>query len=695
MADLERVRELLCRLDAREAAEEITHRDLVEISQDIIAGLAPEERAQIEGASRSRHQSENQPEGPPDPLASPDAGDVWVDSTLGMRFRYCPPGFFWMGSPDDEPQRDVEEFFHKVRLTRGIWVAETPVTRGQYRALTDQDPSHFDGADDLPVEHLSWFDAVRFVNLMSERAGLEMCYRISGFEEVVTEYTDLDTWFRASSYEPKVELLGLGRTGFRLPTEAEWEYAARAGLSTPFSTGAKLTTDQANYCGENRFAGLPEGELRCEAVPVRSFPANQWGLYEVHGNVEEWVWDWLGEMEEWLWGWYETYGLGSVIDPTGPSAGWRRCARGGSWRSEAASCRFASRYCTQNWRVKEAGFRVVRADNPAMPVSHCRPAAAIVVTDREAGDLWVDSVLGMRFRYCPPGLFWMGSPDDELERRDDEVLHQVRLTRGIWVAETPVTQGEYRALSDRSASHFDGVDALPVTDVSWFDAVQFANLLSVQAGLEPCYRIKKFGCELKAELLSLDRTGFRLSTEAEWEYAARAGTSTPFWTGYNLSSDQANFNWHRRQMSRPRGKQRYRTEGNLGQNGQCGRRVLPVRSFPANPWGLFEVHGNVEEWVWDCCWSRDLGRDLPRTVVTDPIGQREPYLWEDSEDETRGYPDYPDDPWLPLAPCSKRVVRGGSWESVAAGCRSAYRGLFTPTTSSPRIGFRLVRTATD
>ena len=672
MVDLERVCELLSQLAAQEAAGEITHRELVEISQNVIEGLTPEERAQIEGTGRSCNDDPNHSAGSVDSPARPDAGDVWVDSVLGMRFRYCPPGVFWMGSPDDEPGRDpIHEMLHEVRLTRGIWVAETPVTQGEYRALTGQSPSKFEGADDLPVERVSWLDAVRFVNLLSERAGLEMCYRISG-------------------YEPEVELLGLGRNGFRLPTEAEWEYAARAGLSTPFSTGANITTDQANFDGRYPDAGGPKGQYRGTTTPVRSFRANPWGLYEVHGNVKEWVWDEFGNMAEWLWSWYDTYGLGNVIDPTGcqgPLADSYRCLRGGGWSSFAVDCRFA--YAAE-WSLPpdycgvDTGLRVVRVADPVTPLSKHRSAPAVAAVAPDAGDDWVDPVLGMRFRFCPPGIFWMGSPDDEPERFREEILHEVRLTRGIWVAETPVTQGEYRALTGRSPSHFDGHDELPVENVSWIDAVRFANLLSEQVGLEPCYRIKDGDREVVVEFLGFDRTGFRLPTEAEWEYAARAGTSTPFWTGEDLRYDQANFNGIYGYCARLSGKRRRQRPKVRDHKGLFREKTVPVRSFPPNPWGLYEVHGNVWEWVWDW-YSRE---DFPSISVTDPKGLPE---WEfeggvDGDEEFDGDED-------PSA-FGTRVNRGGGWSDEVRNCRSASRVRARPEDRWYNTGFRLARTAT-
>jgi formylglycine-generating enzyme required for sulfatase activity len=138
--------------------------------------------------------------------------------------------------------------------------------------------------------------------------------------------------------------------GWRLPPEAEWEYAARAGTETPFWTGANLTTDQANYDGNYPYDGNSKGEYRQTTMAVGSFPENPRGLYEVHGNVWEWVWDWKGD-----------YPSGPVTDPDGPARGSIRGIRGGSWYSYARDCRSADRFALDPAkRHNDLGFRVVR-----------------------------------------------------------------------------------------------------------------------------------------------------------------------------------------------------------------------------------------------------------------------------------------------------------------------------------------------
>ena len=137
--------------------------------------------------------------------------------------------------------------------------------------------------------------------------------------------------------------------GCRLPTEAEWEYAARAGTTTPFSTGNNLTTSQANYDGNYPYNGNAKGEYRQKTLPVGSFAANEYGLFDMHGNVWEWCSDWYGD-----------YSTSAQINPKGASSGSYRVIRGGSWNSHADTCRSAYRGSrTPDHRYDIIGFRLV------------------------------------------------------------------------------------------------------------------------------------------------------------------------------------------------------------------------------------------------------------------------------------------------------------------------------------------------
>jgi formylglycine-generating enzyme len=214
-------------------------------------------------------------------------------NALGMRFAWCPPGTFVMGSPPDEEERWGHEQQHRVTLTRGLWLGVTPVTQAQWQVVMGSNPSHFWGlrGGNRPADQVSWNDCQEFNKRLAERDG-------------------------------KL---------YRLPTEAEWEYACRAGTTTPFSFGATISTDQANYDGTYTYGKGKKGVFREETTLAGSFPANAWGLYDMHGNVWEWCQDWYGPYPE-----------GEEKDPRGSMSGDARVLRGGSWYNLPKSCRSAA-----------------------------------------------------------------------------------------------------------------------------------------------------------------------------------------------------------------------------------------------------------------------------------------------------------------------------------------------------------------
>ncbi len=226
-------------------------------------------------------------------------GELYTNS-LGMKFAWIPPGAFLMGSPPGEWQRHNNETQHKVTLTKGFWMGVHPVTQAQWQAVMGDNPSHFCG-DDLPVEGVRWEVAVAFCEALGKRDG-----------------------------HP-----------YRLPTEAEWEYACRAGTATPFHFGATITTNLANYNGRYSYGDTIVPDYRddideddCEdgTTPVGIFPPNAWGLYDMHGNVHEWCADWPGP-----------YPSSDVVDPQGANSRECHVVRGGCWELGPRDCRSADR----------------------------------------------------------------------------------------------------------------------------------------------------------------------------------------------------------------------------------------------------------------------------------------------------------------------------------------------------------------
>lgn len=236
-----------------------------------------------------------------------------ITNSIGMKFMLIPAGSFMMGSLPDEFERDQgEETAHKVTIKKPFYMQTTEVTQGQWKRLMQDNPSGFESCgDDCPVEKVTWHDAQEFIR-----------------------------WLNA--------LEGTGK--YRLPTEAEWEYACRAGTTTPFYSGYCISADQANYNGNHLFRGCPEGKNRQSTVRVGRFPPNGWGLYDMHGNVLEWCQDRYG-----------TYPARHLTDPKGPSTGGFRVLRGGSWLSRPSRVRSACRMGQYpSARQDHIGFRVAR-----------------------------------------------------------------------------------------------------------------------------------------------------------------------------------------------------------------------------------------------------------------------------------------------------------------------------------------------
>ncbi|MDD5392497.1 MAG: SUMF1/EgtB/PvdO family nonheme iron enzyme [Thiothrix sp.] len=227
-------------------------------------------------------------------------------------------------------------------------------------------------------------------------------------------------------------------------------------------------------------------------------------------------------------------------------------------------------------------------------------------------DLDVKGVI-QRFRWIKPGKFLMGSPASEKERGSDEIQHEVTLTQGFWLADSTCTQALWKAVMGNNPSHFSSIFRNtannPVETVSWNDVQGFIRTLNGIAS------------DLKA----------KLPTEAQWEYACRAGTMPRYSVGDNITAQQVNFN------------------DNVG-------KTVSVKSLPANPWGLYEMHGNVWE------WCQDWYSSYPAEPVTNPEGSQSGVL---------------------------RVVRGGSWLYYGRGVRSAYRYGNEPDDRGIDLGFRL------
>jgi formylglycine-generating enzyme required for sulfatase activity len=273
------------------------------------------------------------PGGPPAP--GPEAKGKALTNSIGMKLALIPAGKFLMGSPEGEKERDPWEWQHEVTITKPFYMGVYEVTQGEYERLMDKpnmggkynpwNPgARFRAGPDYPMENVKWYQVVEF------------CKRLSDLAE-----------------EKQA-----GRR-YRLPTEAEWEYACRAGTATAFHFGDALSAARANFNGNFPYGVAAKGPYLRRPAKVGSYKPNAWGLYDMHGNVQEWCGDWYDP---------DYYRNSPKEDPTGPAKGvlptdykdFYRVVRGGCWLDEARACRSAYRFRAMPHDAYQLiGFRVV------------------------------------------------------------------------------------------------------------------------------------------------------------------------------------------------------------------------------------------------------------------------------------------------------------------------------------------------
>jgi formylglycine-generating enzyme required for sulfatase activity len=602
-----------------------------------------------------------------------------------QRMRWIKPGEFMMGSPEgEEGRRENESPAHLVRLTQGYWMADTQVTQELWMAIgTGNNPSKFNGESN-PVENVSW--------------------------------TDCQAWFE--KLREHQESLQLG-----LPTEAQWEYACRAGSQSAYCVGDD-PKELTKY-------GWFDKNAEDTTHPVKQLQPNGWGLYDMHGNVWECCSDWFGN-----------YAASAQSDPTGPANGTTRVLRGGGWNSPARSLRSACRYgFDPGLRNDGLGFRLLSSALGAEPsegamlpvaeqgterarIGSAEPAyeflrsvdldatgdstpeeefsemdvnayASIrVVSDQEgyqfdrlekpswAVDFGSDSYglysvfevapekkgapVLQKMRWIPPGRFLMGSAEGrDYGRGNESPEHEVVITQGYWMFDTPCTQGLWTALMGDNPSYFPDPER-PVEQVRWEYAGRFSKKLNERLA-------KDYPPNVNSLVDGWERLLFRLPTEAEWEYACRAGTTGDTYAG-NLDleyRDQTkaelldSIAWYGGNSGHEYDLKKSMVMTWLADLQDKGKRggTRKVAQKAPNPWGLYDMFGNVWEWCQD--WYGDYPLE-PVERVEDPIGP------------TQG---------------AVRVIRGGSWDSPARILRSACRSGYDPGHRLNNLGFRLLSSA--
>ncbi len=649
------------------------------------------------------------------PVTKPEGPPVVVDLGEGQRLELLPvpAGEFVQGSPEDEAGRyDEETPRTQVRLTRPLWLGKVPVSHAQWRAVMgtglidqvrralhddreynldgktqalrahwglsrDDDPGRMLGpkGDDVAMHFVSWDDAREFCRRLTDRE-------------------------RAAGRLP-------GGYVFDLPTEAEWEYACRAGTRTATPAGnlkiaggmnAPVLDAIAWYGGNSsvRYTGegwdtanwkekqYPGGTAGPRNVGLKR--ANAWGLHDMLGNVWEWCLDLYGK-----------YPGGLAVDPLGAAAHPSRISRGGAWNALARDCRAASR----NWlhggvRRSSSGFRVALVPERDAPMPPPPAPGEVSTADTEDypaaathGRAWrvdLDQGADLALRWVPPGEFIMGSPEGEAGAYDEEGPRlEVSLTKGYWIGRTPVTQGQWRAVTggsprvqmarfladsrqfklgdkqqtlreywelpadaDPGSRVGDELSALPMYYVTWSDAMDFCAKLTEReraAGRLPA------GYE------------YTLPTEAQWEFACRAGTTAATYAGDMEILGDCHapvldpIAWYSGNSSVGFNGTGWDTANWIDKQypgGRAAPRVVATKQ--ANAWGLHDTLGNVWEWCFDGYWKYPGGK------VTDPVGNPEG---------------------------ATRISRGGAWNGKARDCRAACRNWTWGYLPNNNMGFRV------
>ncbi len=618
---------------------------------------------------------------------------VEYTNSIGMKFVLIPPGEFTMGSTPEEIEEalqavgDNKQFQegiksegprHKVVLTQPTYLGIHEVTQADYEKVMGKNPAHFARTgqgqatvagmetSNFPVENVNWYEAIEFCAKLSEQEQLKPFY------------------FRAGD-----TVTPLDGTGYRLPTEAEWEFGCRAGTTTKRWIG-----DQDEQLAQ---AGWFIANSGNRPHAVGELKANPFGLYDVHGNVWEWVQD------GWEPTYYAQFQAKPAINPNSHfSASTQRVFRGGRSRGPA-SCSSASHRHADNpmFRSPDLGYRVlltvdgVKAANSQLPSPAKAPLDAQQA--RAHQEAWAKHLgtkvetpnsVGATMILIPPGEFLMGSSPEQVaaakkmaedeqmfsgdyywtRHREEMPQHGVTITRPFWMGRTEVTVGQFRrfvesskyvtdaekygagntekkALDEKVKDADKGLnwkspgyptsDETPVTQVSWNDACAYCNWLSEQEQRTPWYQSAGQG----AWKIAAQADGYRLPSEAEWEYACRAGTTTQFSFG-DEASRLGEYAWYMKNFT---------------------DKAQPVALKLPNPFGLYDLHGNAWEWCQDLFNREWYAKSSPR------------------------------DPLATSSTDTDHMVRGGYWTYAAAYCRSAYRGSSPPSHRSKLHGFRIVR----
>ncbi len=550
----------------------------------------------------------------------PEGGWTQEHKTTKLVLRKVKPGTFSMGSPESELGRSSNETKHETTLSEPYYIGVFEVTQKQYVQVMGSNPSHYQG-DDRPVDSVS-YGSVR---------GTE-----NGLLWPDSQRVDANTFLGKLRAKTNVD--------FDLPTEAQWEFACRAGTTTALNNGTDLSEaekedenmDKVGRYYNDCYDG--KGGYNEHAV-VGSYLPNDWGLYDMHGNVWEWCLDWY----------QEDLGGDPALDPKGPAEGTERVRRGGAYNNYAKSCRSACRDSLDpsqdNYRQ---GFRIAaRKSHEYMVVdlSGGKEAESFPVSylDRIPDGGWNDEhkTTKLVLKRVSPGSFLMGSPEGELGRSQNETQHKVTLTEAFYIAIFETTQKQYQLIAGGNPSTVK-------RDTHPLETVSYDMLRGTGSGWPADSKVT--GNSLFGKLRAKTNLLFDLPTDAQWEYACRAGTTTALNSGADLSDEKDDDNLNK--------LGRYYYDYDDGKGGVTNYTHTVAGSYWPNAWGIYDMHGNVWEWCLDW-YKEDLGED----PATNPKGP--------SNGE-------------------KRCMRSGGVPSEANRCRSASRSDNYPNVDNQYCGFRCV-----
>ena len=568
------------------------------------------------------------------------------------------PGFvkldkcsFWMGSPEgcpgpvgyagdctSEPGRSSSETLHHVSLTQDFELQVTEVTQGEWKtAFSNWNPSYFPqcGAD-CPVEYVSWYDSLAYANWESEQAELTPCYVFSevtckqgGDPADGSQYEFCLDAIHGGIDSASVSLAGgattpYGCEGYRLPTESEWEYAARAGSMTAFYSSdgndGSIThsgkepldpnldqigwyggNSEATYDGALSCSGWYAGSTTCGSQPVGGKEANGSGLQDMSGNVYDWCWDW-----------YSTYPVGTVAnpdeDPVG-GEGTARVRRGGSWNYGAGLCRSANRnYSSPGARGNFLGVRLARSLLPDQCAPPCDAVLEECVEATTGGFVCAAKMVSI-----PAGSFWMGcneTLDPHCSCPGNECDYHEVTTGKYGIDTIEVTNAHYVEFLNEHGNSCDWNECVDVGEGEK-QVDENGGVWSVIGDKNdyPMTEVTWFGAKAYCEWRC---SGCRLCSEAEWEKAARGGCE--FYG--DCAAESLIWPWGNEFPSACDGT----TAAYSGCNCSGGTCEVGTHADGKSPYGLHDMGGNVWEWVEDWSHSSYSGAPVDGSAWIVPSG---------------------------------------------------------------------------